>query len=57
LVSKDEPVHSQDKGEDEDEEEEDLEKYDRLFTFSVEQTKEEEENAVSNKGFSVSLFF
>lgn len=53
LVSKDEPIQSPDKGEEEDHEEEDLEKFDRLFTFSVEQTKEEEESAVANKGFSV----
>jgi hypothetical protein len=50
LVWKDDPKYVV---EDDNEEKEPLKVYDRLFTFSVKQTNEEEETAVAKKGFSV----
>jgi hypothetical protein len=40
---------------DDEEEPESLEAYDRLFTFSVEQTNEEKETAVAKEGFTVRI--
>jgi hypothetical protein len=61
LVSKDEPAQSVNNGDDDDdddeEEEDSLAKYERLHTFSVKQTKEEEESAVATRGFSVNVPF
>jgi hypothetical protein len=50
LVWKDEPEYVAD---DENEESESFEAYDRLFTFSVQQTNEEQESAIAKQGFSV----
>jgi hypothetical protein len=50
LVWKDEPEYV---ANDENEENESFEAYDRLFTFSVQQTNEEQESAIAKPGFSV----
>jgi hypothetical protein len=50
LVWKDDPKYVV---EDDAEEKESLKVYDRLFTFSVKQTNEEEETATAKEGFSV----
>jgi len=51
LVWKDDQLNQSD----DDEEPESFEAYDRLFTFSVEQTTEEQETAVAKKGFTVGI--